>query len=30
LTGALGGFKRRVLWLRQVELLARDEPPVPD
>jgi asparagine synthetase B (glutamine-hydrolysing) len=30
LTGALGGFNRRALWLRQVELLARDELAVPD
>jgi asparagine synthase (glutamine-hydrolysing) len=27
--GSLGGFNRRAIWLRQVELLARDELPSP-
>jgi hypothetical protein len=27
--GSLGGFNRRAIWLRHVELLARDELPSP-
>jgi hypothetical protein len=29
LSGALGGFNRRAIWLRQIELLARGELPLP-